>query len=51
MPYGVALDLDKRMENAVLLTMDEAGHMLPIYPEPVADAIKAFADAEHSDAP
>ncbi len=45
-PYDVAVDLGKRMENAVLLTMDEAGHMLPIYPESVADAVRAFADAQ-----
>ena len=43
-PYAVGVDLSTQLPNAKLLTMDKAGHMLPMsYPEQVADAIKAFS--------
>lgn len=45
-PYAVGADLSTQLPNAKLLTMDEAGHMLPMsYPEQVADAIKSFSSS------
>lgn len=43
-PYAVGVELSTQLPNAKLLTMDEAGHMLPMsYPEQVAKAIEAFS--------
>lgn len=47
--YDVGVDLMSRLPNGKLLTMDEAGHMLPMaYPNQIADAIKEFADLNAS---
>ncbi|MBL4870497.1 MAG: alpha/beta hydrolase [Robiginitomaculum sp.] len=44
-PYDVGVKLTKSLPNGTLMTLDEAGHMLPMtYPEKVANAIKSFAD-------